>query len=151
MVSPSTVLLVDDDSDTRVIYGRILTRAGYRVVEAATGRDAIATAGLMQPEIVVLDLGLPDMDGLDVARALRASSTTSAARIIIFTAYVSGADQAEARAAGCDLYLSKPIPPRDLVTLIQQLASTTLRPPAEAPVAPASELHRSQPGHPTAA
>ena len=70
------LLLVDDDADTRAIYGRVLMSMGYRVLEAMTGRAAILLAQATTPDVVVLDLGLPDMDGLDVTRALRGDPRT---------------------------------------------------------------------------
>jgi CheY-like chemotaxis protein len=146
------VLLVDDDSDTRVIYGRVLTHAGYRVIEATTGREAIDVAQATHPDTVILDLGLPDIDGLEVARALRASVITSATSIIILTAYVSNADQAQAIAAGCDAYLGKPIRPRDLLAVIQRLADAA--PPislSEPLPVPLPESPQSRPEHPAVA
>jgi DNA-binding response OmpR family regulator len=131
MANPRIVLLVDDDTDTRRIYERLLTHEGYQVLEARTGDEAIAIARAAAPGIVVLDLGLPDMDGLDVSRALRANQAATCLRIVVLTAYVSDADRARVLAAGCDVYVAKPILPRALVAIIQQLdtASTPPRPP----------------------
>jgi CheY-like chemotaxis protein len=115
-----TVLLVDDDADSRTIYGRVLTHAGYQVVSAANGHEALATAKTVRPEIVLLDLGLPDMDGLDVVAALRAHEPTVGVRVVILTAYVSDDDRSRARSAGCSTYLLKPVLPRHLLQVIEQ-------------------------------
>ncbi len=123
--TPTTVMLVDDDPDTRQIFGRVLTHMGYRVIEAALGAEAIATARAARPDVVLLDLGLPDMDGLTVAAALRADAATAAARILVLTAYVSPVDRARAAAAGCDVFLVKPILPRDLLAVVQQACCTS--------------------------
>ena len=133
MLQPSkwTVLLVDDDTDSRTIYGRILAHAGYQVVSTATGQEALAMAKTVRPDVVLLDLGLPDMDGLDVIAAIRSQESTAGVRVVILTAYVSDDDPSRARAAGCDTYLLKPILPRDLLQVIQQCID---RAPSPAPV-----------------
>src|SRR6185437_11847037 len=146
-VPPCVVLLVDDDTDTRTIYGRILTSMGYRVIEAEMGSAALALAQATTPDVVVLDLGLPDMDGLNVARALRADRRTFAIPIAVLTAYVSSADRTEALAAGCDLYLAKPLLPRALAEAVEALrASRAASPPVEAPPATALAHDLSRPG-----
>jgi two-component system, cell cycle response regulator DivK len=118
LIDPPTVLLVDDDLDCRTIYGRALSYAGYRVMEAATGAQAVDIARTVGPAVCIVDIGLPDVDGLEVTRALRANPSTYCAFIVILTAYVSDFDRMQARQAGCDVYLGKPILPRDLVAII---------------------------------
>jgi two-component system, cell cycle response regulator DivK len=113
-----TILLVDDDADARIIYGRALRRAGDRVLEAPTGSEALAVARSIHLDVVLLDIGLPDIDGLTVARALRRSPATAGARIIALSAYVSAVDRELALAAGCDAYLEKPILPRAVVAAV---------------------------------
>jgi CheY-like chemotaxis protein len=139
MSAPRTVLLVDDDADTRAIYGRMLTYMGYHVLEASTGGEAIAVATAGKPDVCLLDLGLPDIDGLAVATALRGNSATASTRIIALTAYVAEVSRRRALEAGCDIYLAKPILPRALLAVIQQLASS----PAPSLATPAtSTSHR---------
>lgn len=118
MSDATTVLLVEDDLDCRTIYGRALSYGGYRVMEAATGARAMDIARNAAPTVCIVDLGLPDVDGLEVTRALRANPSTAAAFIVVLTAYVSDLDVVQARQAGCDLYIGKPILPRDLVGVI---------------------------------
>jgi two-component system cell cycle response regulator DivK len=114
-----TILLVDDDSDARIIYGRALRQSGDRVLEAATGADAIAIARTTHLDVVLLDIGLPDIDGLAVARELRGSPATAGIRIIALSAYVSTVDRSRALAAGCDAFLEKPVLPRAVVAAVQ--------------------------------
>ena len=125
--SEQTVLLVDEDADSRTIYGRVLARAGYRVINAGTGADALTKAPAVLPDIIVLDLGLPDMHGLDVVAALQANQATTAVRIVILTGYVSAEDRPRARAAGCNTYLLKPTRPRDLISAIEHAANAVPR------------------------
>lgn len=132
-VDAQTILFVDDDADSRIIYGRVLAHAGYQVIDVANGRQALEHATAASPDIVLLDLGLPDMDGLDLVAALRAREATARAHIVILTAYVSDDDQSRARSAGCHTYFLKPVLPRDLLHVMRQLLDT-------APVVP-SAIH----------
>lgn len=149
MSDATTVLLVDDDLDCRTIFSRALSYAGYRVMIAATGGGALDIARNTAPTVCVVDLGLPDMDGLEVTRALRANPSTSSAFIVILTAYVSDLNGIQARQAGCDLYIGKPILPRDLVGVIDG-AIQRLAPPATAVPLPSQVPAPSQspPKHP---
>jgi DNA-binding response OmpR family regulator len=150
MDNSTTVLLVDDDLDCRTIFGRALSYAGYRVMDAATGARAIDIARTVGPGICIVDIGLPDFDGLAVTRALRANPSTQSAFIVILTAYVSDFDGMQARQAGCDLYVGKPILPRDLVAIIdsasRDIATTATAP--ESPASPEPALRQSPPKHP---
>jgi CheY-like chemotaxis protein len=92
MSDATTVLLVDDDLDCRTIFSRALSHAGYRVMDAATGARAMDIARTAAPTVCIVDLGLPDLDGLEVTRALRANPSTCRAFIVILTAYVSDLD-----------------------------------------------------------
>jgi DNA-binding response OmpR family regulator len=150
MSDVTTVLLVDDDLDCRTIYGRALSYAGYRVMEAPTAARALDIARNSAPTVCIVDLGLPDLDGLEVTRALRKNPSTSSAFIVVLTAYVSDVDVIQARQAGCDLYIGKPILPRDLVGVIDS-AIHRLPPTATGPAPPPSQVpapSQSPPGHP---
>lgn len=150
MSAPAIVLLVDDDFDSRLIYGRSLAAAGYSVMEAVTGEQAVDIAHAVAPDIVILDLGLPDLDGLQVTEALRADPATQDALIIVLTAYVSPTDADLAMQAGCDFYVGKPILPKDLVNLVTEAASGEVPAPIRVgplgPLVPA--LRRSRGGRP---
>ena len=109
------ILLVEDDSLLRHAFRLLLEDAGYHIREAGTAREAIAKAQVEAPDLILLDLGLPDAPGLDVARELRRQDATRATPIIALTGRVGAALRAECAEAGCTSYLSKPIEPKALM------------------------------------
>jgi CheY-like chemotaxis protein len=122
--APTRVLFVDDDSATREGYVTHLTRSGYSVTAAATGRDAIAFAIQTAPNVIVLDLGLPDIDGWEVARQLKATPATIAIPIIALTGAELPHERISAMRAGCERHLTKPCVPSDLIDAIQRCVSS---------------------------
>ena len=116
------VLLVEDNDDTRRMMSRALAHAGHEVREAADGKSAISLAAGLRPDVVVLDIGLPDIDGYEVARRLRASPPARAASIVAVTGYGRDEDRRRARAAGIDAHLTKPVSPDVLARAIGDLA-----------------------------
>ncbi|MGC8489123.1 MAG: response regulator transcription factor [Clostridia bacterium] len=112
------VLLIEDDPSVRRIVGLALEHAGFMVVSEATGRDGIAQAVRGDFDVIVLDLNLPDMDGMDVCRAIRAASAT---RILMLTARDSIDSRVAGLEAGADDYLVKPFAPRELVARARAL------------------------------
>jgi CheY-like chemotaxis protein len=108
MQSP-TALLVDDDPDARIIYAGYLRWQGWRVVTAVDGRVALDKVKELIPEVVVLDLAMPRVDGWTVLKELRASSWTAHIPVVVLTAKDGARD--EAFRAGCNAYLVKPCPP----------------------------------------
>jgi two-component system CheB/CheR fusion protein len=99
----------------------VLEAAGHQVAVAESGERALALARARRPEVVVCDIGLPDMDGYAVARALRAE-LNGALRLIALSGYGRADDKARARAAGFDLHLTKPLDPRRLREVIDEIA-----------------------------
>jgi CheY-like chemotaxis protein len=114
------VLFVDDDSATRDGYITYLANSGYDVTAAATGLQALALASTWSPQVIVLDLGLPDIDGWEVARQLKAARRTAAIPIIALTGADLPHERVSAMRAGCDRHLTKPCSPADLVDAIQR-------------------------------
>jgi two-component system, cell cycle response regulator DivK len=114
------VLFVDDDPATREGYTTYLANSGYDVTPAATGRQALTLASTWSPKVIVLDLGLPDIDGWEVARQLKAGSRTSAIPIIALTGADLPHERVSAMRAGCDRHLTKPCSPADLIDAIQR-------------------------------
>jgi CheY-like chemotaxis protein len=114
------VLFVDDDSATRQGYTTYLTNAGYEVTPAASGRQALTLASTWAPDVIVLDLGLPDIDGWEVARQLKAAPWTAATPIIALTGADLPHERVSAMRAGCDRHLTKPCSPADLVDAIHR-------------------------------
>jgi CheY-like chemotaxis protein len=120
-----TVLFVDDDADTLLAYQLVATEGGLVVELARDGRAAIALAGILLPDVIVLDLGLRSddgLDGLEVARRLRASARTNAIPILIVSGSTSARDMAAVQASGCDGHLVKPCSADELVEIVTSLA-----------------------------
>jgi CheY-like chemotaxis protein len=113
------VLVVDDVPDIRDSLQIILSLWGHEVLTAADGPSALRTAASQRPHAVVLDLGLPRMEGVEVARRLRAMPETADALIIALTGNAREGREEEARQAGCDHYLLKPVDPDQLESLLR--------------------------------
>jgi CheY-like chemotaxis protein len=112
------VLVVDDDREIRVLVAANLRRDGYTVVEASDGPEALDVAVRLLPDLVLLDMTLPGMDGVEVARQLKATPVLATIPVIALSALTQEAVQKQALAAGCTRYLTKPCPPaalRDVV------------------------------------
>jgi two-component system cell cycle response regulator DivK len=121
-MSPSPlVLIVDDVADNREVYAEYLRFRGYRTLEAATGSDAISTVRRHRPAVVLLDLRLPDINGIEVSRQLRATCEGSGAKIIALSACVFPDDVAGALESGCHAFLQKPCLPDAVVSEIERL------------------------------
>lgn len=108
------ILVVDDDVDTLRLVGLMLQRQGYQVVAASNGTQALTAAQTENPELILLDVMMPDMDGYEVTRRLRAHPTTANTPIIMFTAKSQVDDKVTGFEAGVDDYLTKPTQPREL-------------------------------------
>ena len=115
-----TVLIVEDNEDNRLIYSEYLAHVGYRILEAANGIDGVAIVRRERPDLVLMDISMPQMDGLTATRRLKADPEVSAIPILALTAHAMPADRELARNAGCDGYLAKPIIPRDVHSEIER-------------------------------
>lgn len=109
------VLVVDDYPDGREVMREILSFSGYRVVEAATGPDAMQVALEQLPDVILMDLSLPGLDGDQVTRKLRADPSTAMIPIIVVTAHAMERDRNRALAAGCDSVIVKPCSPTQIL------------------------------------
>ena len=112
----ATVLVVDDERKIRDLVRSYLEREGYDVLDTGSGDSAVDLARRLQPDLVVLDLGLPDLDGEDVLRALR---RTSQVPVVMLTARASEGDRVAGLRLGADDYVTKPFSPRELVARVQ--------------------------------
>ncbi len=110
-----TILLVEDDDLLRESFEILLDHAGYHVRTAGTAGEALETARKLRPTLVILDLGLPDRSGLDVAREIRSDPELTAVRVVALTGSVSAAEEEAALEAGCDRFLAKPVPAKQLL------------------------------------
>lgn len=117
----SRVLVADDDPDIVGLVRIRLEMAGHEVVTVADGEEAWAAILTTLPDLVVLDVSMPRLDGLDLTRRLRDHATTAALPVLILTAAVQAADAERAIAAGANAYVKKPFSPRELVAGVQAL------------------------------
>jgi two-component system cell cycle response regulator DivK len=117
---PGLILVVDDHDDSRTIARLVLESAGFRVVEAAEGCEGLRLATELRPEVVLLDLILPGIDGWEIARLLRRERMTRRATVIAVTAIANTEDQARAIEAGCDEVLTKPVSPSHMLATIRR-------------------------------
>jgi len=113
------VVFVDDDAASRSGYAEYLDGCGFEVYAVGSGEQALTVAAGWAPDVVVLDLGLPDTDGWEVARRLKGSPKTAAVPIIALTGATLPHERASAMRAGCDRYLTKPCVPTDLLKAIR--------------------------------
>jgi two-component system cell cycle response regulator DivK len=113
---PYTILYIEDNPDNRLLVKRALEARGYEFMGAANGLEGLDLTTGKQPDIVLLDINLPDIDGYEVARRIRALNTpyTAYVPIIAITANALKGDAEKALAAGCNVYMSKPINIREL-------------------------------------
>lgn len=110
-----TVLLVDDDIHNQKIFETVLRHSGFAVRQAGNGEEALREARTHHPDLILMDLSIPVIDGWECTRQLKADETTRSIIILALTAHAMHGDEERALAAGCDGYLSKPISPRKLV------------------------------------
>jgi CheY-like chemotaxis protein len=119
------VLFVDDNSATREGYTKYLAKFGYEVMPVATGQEALTLASAWAPDVIVLDLGLPDIDGWEVARQLKAAPMTVTIPIIALTGAGLPHERVSAMRAGCDRHLTKPCSPADVVDAIRRCSEVS--------------------------
>ncbi len=119
------ILLVDDDPEIRELVRIVLTSEGYDVVEAGEAAPAIAAAREHRPDLVLLDVMMPSVDGIGVLRALKASSLTSRIPVVMLTALDGPSDVAAATYAGAEGYITKPFEPDDLLTMVRRFSTST--------------------------
>lgn len=121
--SPRRILVLDDNVDAANLLGALLGAHGHQIGYAHCGADAIALAGELQPEIAFLDIGLPDMSGYDVARALRRMPALARTKLVALTGWGAERDKLASRDAGIDLHLTKPARMEEICALIPELDS----------------------------
>jgi CheY-like chemotaxis protein len=118
---PLTVLLVEDTEDNRYMMRRLLEMTGYRVVEAMNGEEAVKVAAAESPQLILMDLSLPVIDGLAATRLIRKLPELESTPIIAVSAHDTSDFQSEAIDAGCNSYFTKPIDFNELEQLIAKL------------------------------
>ena len=117
---PNSILLVEDNEDNRIIYATALRYAGYEVYEAITGTEGVQQARSQRPDLVLMDISVPELDGWEATAILKADPATKHIPIIAVTAHALPGDEERSLEAGCDGYLAKPIPPATLIAEIDR-------------------------------
>jgi two-component system cell cycle response regulator DivK len=113
-----TILVVEDQEDNRTILRDLLNHAGFDVLEAVTGEEGVRAAEAHRPDLILMDIQLPLLDGYEATRQIKAQSELRAIPIVAVTSYALSGDDEKARAAGCDGYVTKPFSPRQLLATV---------------------------------
>ena len=115
-----TVLLVEDNEDNLVVYRTILEHVGFRVIEARDGEEGVRQARKFKPNLILMDISIPKIDGWEATQQLKSDQDTKAIPIIALTAHALEEDRQKAIQAGCDGYLAKPVEPRRVVQEVER-------------------------------
>ena len=114
------VLVVEDQADNRRIVRDLLTRSGYEIIEAVTGEEGVTLAQTQHPDLILMDIQLPVIDGYEATRRIKADPALQHVPIIAVTSYALSGDDVKAFAAGCDGYIAKPFSPRVLLAKVRE-------------------------------
>ncbi len=114
------ILAVDDQEDNRRILRDLFGSVGYEVIEATTGEEAVALAEAGAPDLILMDIQLPGMDGYEATRRIKAIPALRHVPLIVVTSYALSGDETKAMAAGADAYVSKPYSPRALLAKVRE-------------------------------
>ncbi|MGB8487302.1 MAG: response regulator [Xanthobacteraceae bacterium] len=114
------ILVVEDQMDNRQILRDLLGNAGYTLVEAENGEEALAAVAKQRPDLILMDIQLPVMDGYEATRRIKSDPATKSIPIIVITSYALSGDEGKALAAGCDAYVTKPYSPRQLLAKVRE-------------------------------
>jgi two-component system chemotaxis response regulator CheY len=117
----ATILIIEDYRDTRELLATLLQRCGYNVIEAEDGVEGLLKAGWMYPDLIIMDLSLPEMDGVEAARRIHAQAKLSRIPIFVVSAYLTPEVKADVRSAGCVEIFSKPF---DSQKLLERISAT---------------------------
>ena len=117
------ILVVDDYQDAREMYAEYLVFSGFRVAEARNGNEAVAQAFALTPDLILMDLSLPGMDGWEATRLLKADERTKHIPVVALTGHALAGASEGARKAGCDSFVTKPCLPDDLVVEVRRMLS----------------------------
>ena len=120
-MSAKTILYVEDNELNRKIVRDLLRRTSYRLIEAPDGESGMAVAREQRPDLILMDIQLPKVSGIEATRTLRGEPATADTPIIAITSFALGGDEQRAKDAGASAYLAKPYSPFDLLTMIRKL------------------------------
>ena len=119
------ILIVEDQEDLRAILRDLLSSTGFEVVEAADGGDGVAKAKSERPDLVLMDIQLPVLDGYEAIRRIKAEPSAAHTPVIAISSFAMKGDEEKARAAGCDAYVTKPYSPMKLLALVKTFLDRT--------------------------
>jgi two-component system cell cycle response regulator DivK len=114
------ILVIEDHEDNRRILRDLLTSAGYETIEAVTGEEGVALADTHRPDLILMDIQLPGLDGYEATRRIKANPALRHIPIVAVTSYALSGDDVKAREAGCDAYVTKPFSPRALLAKVRE-------------------------------
>jgi two-component system cell cycle response regulator DivK len=114
------ILVIEDQQDNRQILRDLLTSADFEVIEAMDGETGLVAAAAQRPDLVLMDIQLPGLDGYEATRRIKADAALRAIPVIAVTSYGLAGDAEKAFAAGCDAYISKPYSPRQLLAKVRE-------------------------------
>ena len=114
------ILVVEDQEDNRQIVRDLLTANDYEMTEAENGEEALAAVAKDRPDLILMDIQLPVMDGYEATRRIKAEPATRSIPIMAVTSYALSGDEEKARTAGCDAYVTKPYSPRQLLAKVRE-------------------------------
>src|ERR1700741_3368914 len=114
------VFVVEDEEDNRRIVRDLLTSVGYEIIEAVTGEEGVTAAATHLPDLILMDIQLPGLDGYEATRRIKADPALRHIPIIVVTSYALSGDDVKAFEAGCDAYITKPFAPRALLAKIRE-------------------------------
>jgi len=114
------ILVVEDTEDNRQIIRDLLTSAGYEMIEAVNGEEGVAMAAQHRPDLILMDIQLPVLDGYEATRRIKAQPELKHIPVIAVTSYALSGDEAKTKAAGCDGYVAKPFSPRQLLAKVRE-------------------------------
>jgi len=114
------ILVVEDQEDNRQILRDLLGSVGYELTEAWDGEAAVAAAKQHHPDLILMDIQMPLMDGYEATRRIKADPELKSIPIIVVTSYALSGDESKAREAGCDAYITKPYSPRQLLAKVKE-------------------------------
>ncbi|MBI2467909.1 MAG: response regulator [Candidatus Rokubacteria bacterium] len=114
------ILVVEDHEENRRILRLLLTSAGFELIEAVTGEEGVSLAEAQRPDLILMDIQLPGLDGYEATRRIKAIPALRQIPIIVVTSYALSGDDVKAFEAGCDAYVTKPFNPRELLAKIRE-------------------------------
>ena len=118
------VLIVEDQPDLRQLYAQQLSLGGFDVIEAGNGADAISSTSAQSPDVILMDLSLPIVDGWEATRRLKADERTAHIPVVALTAHDGAGELQRATSAGCDWFVPKPCPPDALITEVRRVLAS---------------------------